>query len=369
MQTDLYIPKKITVGFQKRSDTFTGKLGYVVYRDEKGVLRQEKSWQGWRDQKIAAQEFDNTPRSNFVFNRDISRCGHWSTHSKVRIHDSRDFEFEIELSNMMYILMHSDVSKRDIQEDCVFAWSGKNLVLLPVTSEEYKNSVEHTKKLEMKFSFKDLVPGHTYTTKKRGDFVYLGSYEWSIEDYSYSTNKKNWKNTGKKHIFYALKKLSYMPAFEPLTAADVAECIQNEVHPGYSNFVEKLMKTPHVKKRGIFAVKKGFETVGYKRGAYESFEVTLVDPSNGKFQIKPISLDIDNDQPKIVYAKNERNRYSSYHGISNDRLKEKYLSAMKEKGVKASDFNAVKYFFEEAGFGTLYYTNTKGSKEVVGSKT
>ena len=31
--------------------------------------------------------------------------------------------------------MHSDVSKRDIVEEMVYAWNGKDLVLLPVNSE------------------------------------------------------------------------------------------------------------------------------------------------------------------------------------------------------------------------------------------
>lgn len=47
MKSNLYIPKKIHVGFQKRSDTYTGKLAYVIYEDEKGVLRKQGSWDGW----------------------------------------------------------------------------------------------------------------------------------------------------------------------------------------------------------------------------------------------------------------------------------------------------------------------------------
>ena len=44
----IYIPKKIKVGYQDRSDTYTGKLAYVIYYDEKNKLRKEKSWNGWR---------------------------------------------------------------------------------------------------------------------------------------------------------------------------------------------------------------------------------------------------------------------------------------------------------------------------------
>lgn len=31
----IYIPKKIKVGYQNRSDTYTKKLAYVIYYDEK----------------------------------------------------------------------------------------------------------------------------------------------------------------------------------------------------------------------------------------------------------------------------------------------------------------------------------------------
>ncbi len=38
-----FIPSKIKVGFQERSDTYTGKLAYIIYYDNKGVLRKERS--------------------------------------------------------------------------------------------------------------------------------------------------------------------------------------------------------------------------------------------------------------------------------------------------------------------------------------
>jgi hypothetical protein len=53
------IPKVINVGFNKRNDTYTGKLAYVTYTDEKGVLRKETSWLGWSDSKIDKETFDN----------------------------------------------------------------------------------------------------------------------------------------------------------------------------------------------------------------------------------------------------------------------------------------------------------------------
>jgi hypothetical protein len=70
---NVFIAPKIKVGFQKRTDTFTGMLAYIIYYDEKGKLRKEKSWEGWRDKKIDAQEFENVPTDGFTINKDIKR--------------------------------------------------------------------------------------------------------------------------------------------------------------------------------------------------------------------------------------------------------------------------------------------------------
>jgi len=59
--TKMNIPSKLKVGFNKRSDTYTGKLAYVTYLGPKGGLRQERSWEGWRDKKIPVEDYDNVP--------------------------------------------------------------------------------------------------------------------------------------------------------------------------------------------------------------------------------------------------------------------------------------------------------------------
>ncbi|NJO64998.1 MAG: hypothetical protein HC836_44870 [Richelia sp. RM2_1_2] len=41
MKSKLIIPNEIVVGYQKRTDTYSGKLAYVVYKDDKGILRKE----------------------------------------------------------------------------------------------------------------------------------------------------------------------------------------------------------------------------------------------------------------------------------------------------------------------------------------
>ena len=44
MKSNIYIPKRLNVGYQNREDTYTVKIAYVIYYDEKGKLRKETSW-------------------------------------------------------------------------------------------------------------------------------------------------------------------------------------------------------------------------------------------------------------------------------------------------------------------------------------
>lgn len=66
------------MGFQTRNDTYTKKLAYVIYYDEKGKLRKEPSWNSWRDKKIDPEEFDNVPTEGFVLNKKVGGyAGDW----------------------------------------------------------------------------------------------------------------------------------------------------------------------------------------------------------------------------------------------------------------------------------------------------
>ena len=163
MKTNLYIPKKVKIGFVKRDDTFTKKLAYLIYYDEKNVLRKQTSWDNWRDHKIPTIEIDNKPMNGFIFNKGVQRYGYHSNSGRAvaRVHDPREFEFEISLENMFGIMMNNDILKRDIQGEFVYAWSGKDLILLPTSSVEYKESQAFTEKQYKSVTSKELVKGRT----------------------------------------------------------------------------------------------------------------------------------------------------------------------------------------------------------------
>lgn len=252
MRNTLYIPQTITVGFQSRGDTFTGKLGYVIYTDHKGVLRKATSWNSWRDHKIEPVTFENKPQTGCTFNKGVQRDGHWgSGRSVVRVWDPRDFEFEISVDNLIGILMHSDVSKRDITEPCVYAWNGTELILLPTNSVEYQESVKHTDKQSMKVTAKSLVPGRTYTLKREpSDVVYLGYFDqYEIQALSAARlprNEDSWrtpagfykyvKKSKKGHVFADVSGSNF-EVKDPSTY--IAYESSAEVHPLYPTLMEK----------------------------------------------------------------------------------------------------------------------------------
>lgn len=237
MQTKLFIPSKIRVGFQARSDTFTGKLAYIVYYDEKGAIRREYSWNTWRTKDLGFVEFDNDPRDGYIFNKGVQRSREWgSGRSVIRVYDPRDFEFEIDVDNLIGILMHSDVSKRDIVEKCVYAWSGGNVILLPVNSEAYQESVIYTAKQSKNLSTKDLIPGIQYHKKKSDDIVtYIGFFsiwEWKSDDGKTHVLK------GKKHIFY--EKCKYSSVFVWPGITTLSEAVSTEPVADYAYLVDEF---------------------------------------------------------------------------------------------------------------------------------
>lgn len=257
--TKMFIPKRIKIGFQQRPDTFTGKLSYIIYYDEKGKLRKEASWNSWRDDNIQVLEFDNVPQNGYIFNKGIQRDGYWgSGRSVIRVYDPRDFEFEISVDNLMGILMHSDVSKRDIVEQCVFAWEGTELVLLPVNSKEYQESVEYTKKQDQKITSKELVPGYIYQAKKLDTpLIYIGQREWfdwgtGYEKNGQMTKKYNYydratyvtyhESKGKKHVFYDGTQ------FITKTPADLSAVLVDFVDENYAHIVDLFFSGYHSQK-------------------------------------------------------------------------------------------------------------------------
>lgn len=240
----LYIPKQLKVGFQNREDTAGGRLSYIIYQDDKKVWRKEKSWEGWRDQKIDPEFFENLPTSGFCLHKDVTRRGYeWfsETRVKIRIHDSRGFEFEITPANLTSILMHTDCLKRGLDGEFVYAWEGKELVLLPIKSEEYSEAQEFTVDQSLSVKVKELKPGFTYSTKKGEKYVYLGRYDWAAKPMTYPDAKK------KSFIFIKedSEKDYYFDVRNSIT--HLSKCVSANESPKFGEFSNALAALPEIK--------------------------------------------------------------------------------------------------------------------------
>lgn len=204
-KSNLFIPQKIKVGYQNRSDTYTGKLAYVIYYDNKGKLRKESSWENWRDKKIDADEFDNTPIDGFVLNKKVGGYkSDWNfRQAYVRVYDPRGFEFEITVPNLIYILENtSSIKGKGLEGEFVYAWDGTDLVLLPSSAPDY---IELTALNEKRFSgkkigAKDLKIGATYLSDANTEWVYMGRYDYYDTGY---TSGGKWFPSYRKAYAYA----------------------------------------------------------------------------------------------------------------------------------------------------------------------
>lgn len=238
MKSDLYIPKTLKIGFQKRKDTFTGKLAFISYINAKGAIFYEGPWERWRDKSIEIMEVTNTPRSGYIFNKDIVRDGyHFSSgRSIMRVYDSRDFEFEITIENLTGILSHSDISKSEVAQECIFAWSGQRLILLPTNSKEYLDSLEYTEKQHKSVKKEDLKIGFTYVAKKSKDMlIFVGQEKWYDENYSFQDLLEGnlpRKPKGKKFIFAIKRDNKYI--YQVINPETLSECIEDIVHPEFA---------------------------------------------------------------------------------------------------------------------------------------
>ena len=249
----MFIPKKIKVGYQKRSDTYSQKLAYVIYYDTKNKLRKETSWQNWRDKDMGDDEFDNTPMEGFVLNKKVggTRYHYDMRQTYTRVYDPRGFEVEITIPNLLHILEHtSSIRGKGLEGEFVYAWDGTELVLLPVSSPDYEDLQKKTETLIENNYIKgsELVVGKTYGTIDGEGYVYLGKYP--KVKYNVNTWQFPYEPVGKdipKEEWFTLTKPQYWfisPGGYLHTLSSVTNkfysCVNEAQHPEMESYLYKL---------------------------------------------------------------------------------------------------------------------------------
>jgi len=242
----IFIPQKINVGFQKRSSTYTGKLAYVTYWDDRGKLRKEHSWERWRSDKIDPEEYVNEPTEGFVLNKKAGGyASHWNTRQTYcRVYDPRGFEFEITIENLLFVLENTNsIVGKGLEGKFVYAWSGKDIVLLPTTAPDYKNLQEHANKLHdfVQLKGKDLVAGYTYVTDKQERWTYLGKGKrYQATFYENYRQYVGYEYPGNYYWFYSNDATYPGVKFLKSLTRKIIECVDTDTPHNYAEMVEKL---------------------------------------------------------------------------------------------------------------------------------
>lgn len=212
---NIYLPETIKVGYQKRGDTYSGQLAYVIYIDEKGKVRKEGSWNSWRDEKIEPNDFKNEPIEGFVLNKKVGGYSSGWDHRQTytRVYDPRGFEFEITIENLLYILENSSCIKgKGLEGKFVYGWQGKDLILIPCDSPDYDKLSSFSKQIQnykqTKVKAKDLIFGAVYRNKQNEDLVYMDRMDEYCDYYGRLENHN-------RYFFYNLKTKSFITYSSP----------------------------------------------------------------------------------------------------------------------------------------------------------
>lgn len=275
--SQLLIPQELSIGFQNRSDTYTGKLGYVIYKDAKGVLRKQTSWDSWRNKSIEPVHCKNEPTEGFVLNRDVGggRAYHgWDARlEKVRVWDPRGWEFEITIPNLLNIMRDCACSPgKGIEGKLVYSWSGATgPVLLPVSSQDYKKSMEFSGLQGLAVKARQMVPGHAYRTKRQEDWIYLGKFDYFYALGSTSLRAKTSDTgTAKKHVFAKLEDGKWCVVYRNDTK-EIAQVVTASVADNFAELVDLHTKSVRGSKIVKLVLKPDGEVKVEPRRAYEWF--------------------------------------------------------------------------------------------------
>lgn len=346
MNSNIFIPKSINVGFKNRNDTYTGKLAYIIYFDEKNKLRKEASWNSWRNKDIPNIIYNNEPTEGFVLNKHVGGYSSGWNHrnSYIRIYDPRNFEFEISVENLLYILANTNSIKgKGLEGSFVYGWNGTDLLLVPTSSPDYielskLNNLRYECK---KYEGKDLILGATYKDTNNHNLVYMGRY--------YEANKDDKEN--KTYFFYDIKndRFTTIKSLNKTIIDTIDEkCIEN-----YAYLMDKLKdynyyseRDPKKDKYNDYTFEE-FESKFYENDYFWGFDIFTKEINNElqKLRIK------ENRKYSWSYSYNDKNRnktydvYTYYRGRTDeeclcdispktifDKYKPKYLISYKSNG-------------------------------------
>lgn len=190
----IVIAEQFYIGYSNRDEQYydyklheyvkigTTKLGFATYYENNAACRKRQATiDSWtcKDNKDKAEIIDNKPHAGFKLSKKVTHGGGWNDLNVFwRIMDPRGFELEISSGNLAKLFQYCTIDHGNIQEECVWGWdkgNGSKVVLLPVNSEIYLESVKSTEVHNAKpLTIKDIQLGDEVELKSGIKGIYYG---------------------------------------------------------------------------------------------------------------------------------------------------------------------------------------------------
>jgi hypothetical protein len=203
---------QLFVGIKYRSNE--PPLGFAVpYDDTEASRKREATVTSWLDDWQAREALKqggkpsetriipNQPLDGFVLTDDIRRT-YWGGGNVVwRVADPRGFELEISSANLMSLIRTVTIGAGgDISGQCVWARDGARNILLPTSTDEYRQGV---KGFNEKVSVRP-APGQRCVRRDGTEVVYLGRWHaLPLESWEASNTAVAGLPGGKTTVVYA----------------------------------------------------------------------------------------------------------------------------------------------------------------------
>ena len=237
----IYFPDKSYVGFRLDGETLTGFL--TPDGTDAAAAKRKETVDSWAkgyiwskvEKVIPSKVFDNKPLSGFTIEKRLNRGGSWyGNQDKWKVDDPRGFQLEIAGTNLQNIIECTDISKGVIQGECIWGREGPNNVLIPVSTDLYKDAMKNTVRKGTSVKFSEVKPGEYVIFQNGKEGFYQGRYY--IVEKQYKTNVVgNWALSSKPHHVFMSKddKFFYIattPKVSSIDRSEVRLCAEKEIN-------------------------------------------------------------------------------------------------------------------------------------------
>lgn len=123
--------ENLTIGFNYRNDTYSGKLAFISYSNNGESLFNNSAFSRWVDKRIPLLKIKNNAVNGFVLSKANLHHLYNRSIGYTRVFHPEGFDFEIPLDNFYYLMQHTLIDRGQINSECriYFSEDGKPWIL------------------------------------------------------------------------------------------------------------------------------------------------------------------------------------------------------------------------------------------------